>query len=81
MTELTGEEFVYVNAVPSNGSEDFALISHEIPAINVDLVAGSQQDGYELYVHNPKSSFDDSVLWKGAAGYAYMAMRWLKDHK
>ena len=81
LTELTGEDFVTVNAVPSNGSEDFALISHAIPAINVDLVAGSQQDGYTLYVHNPKSSFDDSVLWKGSVGYAYMAMRWLEDNK
>ena len=81
LTELAGEESVIMNAVPSNGSEDFALISQAIPAVNVDLVAGSKQDGYELYVHNPKSSFDDSVLWKGSAGYAFMAMRWLEEHK
>ena len=81
LSELAGEDSVIMNAVPSNGSEDFALISQAIPAVNVDLVAGSKQDGYELYVHNPKSSFDDSVLWKGSAGYAFMAMRWLEEHK
>ncbi|MBQ8589723.1 MAG: amidohydrolase [Firmicutes bacterium] len=81
MTELAGEDYVYMNSVPSNGSEDFALVSHAIPSINVDLVVGSKADGYELYVHNPKSSFDDQYLWKGTAGYAYMAMRWLEEHK
>ena len=81
MGELVGAESVIRVAEASNGSEDFAFVSHDIPSVNMNLVTGSCQDGYCVGVHNPKSSFDDSVLWKGAAGYAYMAMRWLEDHR
>ena len=30
---------------------------------------------------HPKVRFDDSVLYEGAAAYAYMGLRWLSDHK
>ena len=81
MTELVGEDGVIITSETDNGSEDFAFVSHRIPSVNARLVVGSRQDGYLLSVHNPKSSFDDSVLWRGAAAYAYTAMRWLEEHE
>lgn len=81
MTELVGAENVALVKEASNGSEDFAFVSREVPAVNMNLVTGSREDGYLLSVHNPKSSFDDSVLWEGSAAYTYVAMRWLADHR
>ena len=56
-------------------------VKGEVTAVNMNLVTGSREDGYLLSVHNPKSSFDDSVLWEGSAAYTYVAMRWLADHR
>lgn len=63
------------------GSEDFANVSQEIPAIMVALAAGQPQEGYQYPQHHPKVLFDETVLVKGCALYAYTAMRWLAEQE
>lgn len=62
------------------GSEDFAYISHEVPSVMLALAAGQPECGYTYPQHHPKVQFDEAVLAKGSATYAYTAMRWLKEH-
>lgn len=57
-------------------SEDFAYISREIPSIMVALSAGERKDGYDKPLHNPKTKFDERILWKGSAIFASMAMEY-----
>ena len=65
----------------SAGSEDFAFVSQEVPAIMLALAAGTPANGYEYPQHHPKVKFNDVVLGPGSAVYAYSAMRWLEEHK
>lgn len=58
----------------AGGSEDFAYISQQIPAVMVALAAGDP--GYPL--HHPKVRFDEDALPYGAAIYAQCAINWLK---
>lgn len=84
MKELYGEMVIDMSAVnggkAGGGSEDFAFVSHLVPTVGLYLAAGSLSDGYQFGQHNPKVRFDDSVLYKGSAAYAYMALRWLMNH-
>ena len=65
----------------NSGSEDFAYVSHEIPTIMLAMAAGTPKDGYVYPLHHPKVKFDEKVLPFGAAIFAYVAMRWLEEHK
>lgn len=65
----------------AGGSEDFAFVSREIPIVMLALAAGQPQAGYTFPGHHPKVRFDETVLAKGAAVFAYSAMRWLEEHK
>lgn len=65
----------------SAGSEDFAYVSHEVPSVMLALAAGQPQAGYRYPQHHPMVKFDESVLTGGSAVYAYMALRWLEEHK
>ena len=60
------------------GSEDFAYISREIPAVMVGLCAGEEdaKTGEEYPLHHPKVCFDEGVLPLGAALFAASALRW-----
>ena len=58
----------------AGGSEDFAYVSQQVPAVMVALAAGDP--GYPL--HHPKVRFDEDALPHGAAIYAKAAMDWLK---
>lgn len=62
------------------GSEDFAYVSHQVPAIMLALAAGEPAKGYLYPQHHPKVLFDEAVLPVGSAVYAYTAMRWLEEH-
>ena len=73
--ELLGED-AHCLRKRGGGSEDFAFISHQVPAASMFLSAG---DGGGYGLHHPKVVFDDSVLWKGSAIYAHNAMRWLAE--
>ena len=63
----------------TGGSEDFAYVSCEVPTIGMFLGAGNSREGAIYPQHHPKAVFDDSVLSRGAAIYAYMAVRWLEE--
>jgi len=85
LNELLGQGAMSMAALgknkPAGGSEDFAFVSHKVPAVSMFLSAGSSQDGYVYSQHNPKVRFDDSVLSLGSTVYAYTALRWLEEHK
>lgn len=63
------------------GSEDFAYVSHKIPTIMLALAAGNSDKGYTYPLHHPQVKFDEDALPVGATIYAYVAMRWLEEHK
>ncbi len=63
------------------GSEDFAYVSQKVPSIMLALAAGQPEKDYIYPQHHPKVKFDEEALVSGSAVYAYMAMRWLKDHR
>lgn len=62
------------------GSEDFAFISREVPAVSVMLGMGGSEIQYSYPQHHPKANFDDSVLYLGAGAYSYAAIRWLESN-
>jgi hippurate hydrolase len=84
MTELLGNGAMDMTALtggkPGGGSEDFAFVSHHVPTVSMFLTAGNSKEGYVYSQHNPKTRFDDSVLFRGSAAYAAMALRWLQEH-
>ena len=57
------------------------FVSHEVPTVSMFLTAGNANEGYTYGQHHPKVKFDDSVLFEGSSAYAYMALRWLQEHK
>lgn len=71
--ELTGGK-------PSRGggSEDFAYVSQEVPALMLALAAGEPSKGYRFPQHHPRVKFDESVLATGCAVFAYCAMEYLR---
>ena len=71
---FTSEQLNKGNRVSGGGSEDFAYVSHKIPTVMVALSAGSVKDGYVYPLHHPKADFDESVLYKGSAMYAAVAL-------
>ncbi len=85
MTEMFGASAMdmtpFTGGKPGGGSEDFAFVSHEVPTVGMFISAGNSKEGYLYGQHHPKVRFDDSILYKGSAAYAYMALRWLNSQK
>lgn len=85
MSELLGSGALDMSKInggkPGGGSEDFAFVSHHVPTIGTYITAGNSEEGYIYGQHNSKVRFDDNVLYKGSAAYAYMAMRWLEKNR
>ena len=85
MTDLLGRGAMDMAPVtggkPGGGSEDFAFVSHKVPTVSMFIAAGNANEGYAYGQHHPKVKFDDSILFEGSAAYAYMALRWLEEHK
>lgn len=81
--ELFGEKWALATTElgPSRGggSEDFAYVSHQVPAIMLALAAGEPDKGYPYPQHHPKVQFDDAVLSRGAAMFVYAAMKFLEN--
>lgn len=84
MQELYGDMVIDMAAInggrPGGGSEDFAFVSHKVPTVGLYIAAGNSKEGYLYGQHNSKVIFDDSILHRGSAAYAYMALRWLQEH-
>ena len=85
MKELFGEGAFDLSVVSGGkaggGSEDFAFVSHRVPTVSMFLTAGSSKDGYIYSQHHPKVRFDDSVLYRGSAAHAFVALNWLNEHR
>lgn len=67
------------NGARGGGSEDFAYVSQEVPALMLALAAGEPDKGYAFPQHHPKVRFDETVLPIGAAAFTQAAMRWLAE--
>ena len=84
MKELLGDGAMSMAALGGpkvgGGSEDFAFVSCKVPTVGMFLSAGSPKEGYAYSQHHPKVTFDDSILYRGSAAYAYFAARWLEEH-
>ncbi|MCH5195870.1 MAG: amidohydrolase [Oscillospiraceae bacterium] len=84
MKELLGDSAIDLAVISGGkaggGSEDFAFVSHRVPTVSMFLTAGSSKDGYIYSQHHPKVRFDDSVLYRGSAAYAFAALNWLNEH-
>lgn len=81
--ELLGQDGLVIEgeeAVPFS-SEDFSNVLDLVPGIQMFLVTGSIKDGATVPMHNPKIVFDESPMYIGAAILAYVAARWLEEHK
>lgn len=63
----------------AGGSEDFAYVSQEVPAVMLSLSAGSATEGYTQPLHHPKVTFDEGALWVGAAALTILAVESLQD--
>lgn len=61
------------------GSEDFAYVSQQVPALMLALAAGEPAKGHTYPLHHPKVTFDESILPIGSAAFAYSALRYLQD--
>lgn len=59
------------------GSDDFSYISHEVPSLMVALAAGEPDKGFKYPLHHAKTTFDESVLWKGSAALSYCSLNFL----
>ncbi len=73
MEQLWGGKYALINA-----SEDFAYIAQKVPSAIMLLAAGTPTNGYAAPGHNPKTNFDESVLYVGSATYAAIAAAWLQ---
>lgn len=87
LTALLGEGKVFnaaklkaSSAAKSSGSEDFAAVSHRVPALMLALAAGEPGNGYVHPLHHPRADFDERALCSGAAAHAFLAMEWLKQN-
>lgn len=77
---LLGEEKVLTaeklsRTARGSGSEDFAYISQQVPALMLALAAGQKSKGHSYPTHHPKVTFDEESLPYGAAVYAQMALK------
>ena len=82
--ELLGEGNVlpldgYMDDGMLSGSEDFSFVSERVPSFMSIMSMGSTEDGYIYSHHHPKTDFDEKMFFRGAAYYAYYALRWLQD--
>ena len=62
-------------------SEDFALISSEIPSAYFTVGAAVTDTDEHFAQHHPKARFNDAELPLGAAAYAAVALGFIADHK
>lgn len=70
-----------VEEVQMTGSDDFAFITEQIPAVNAFLGAQvSAHTGACYPAHHPKVLFEEDVLPYAAAAYASVADRWLQEY-
>ena len=75
--EIIGSENIFAAQEPMGGSEDFGYITQKVPGVFLTLGAG-RPDAYPM--HNPNMIVDESILVKGSALYANVAIKWLEKN-
>lgn len=81
LRELLGQGAMRVpSSTKGGGSEDFAYVSVNVPAVPLFLAAGNSKEGYTHPAHHPQVRFDENAMPTGAAAHVYMAIRWLQEH-
>ena len=78
-SELLGEEVPEMRA-PFSGSDDLSELSQAAPTCYLILSGGTPEEGYPYPQHNPRVTFNESVLYRGAAVFANAAMEWLREN-
>ena len=88
-TELLGAERIIRQGRPLTGSEDFAFMLEHCPGSYFMIGngtgdgtgegAGEGQPAHACMVHNPGYDFNDDILPVGAAFWALLTQRYLKD--
>ena len=85
LKELFGKEVVFLTEITGQkvmaGSEDFAFITGRVPSVLLMMSLGDFENGCVYPQHHPKAKFEDDILYKGAAAYAHVALRWLEENK
>lgn len=61
------------------GTEDFTSIARQVPAVMLNIGAGSIEGGHNCSMHNPGMVVDEKVLPLGTALYAHCATQYLKN--
>ena len=79
--DIVPEDMILVKNEPSLGSEDFAYVSTKVPAMMINLGAGSRAQGFSYALHSPFVTPDEGCLPIGAALYAHCATEWLRAHQ
>lgn len=64
-----------------SGSEDFACIAKEVPAMMFWLGAEAQDESKIFPQHHPKCVFNEDCMPSGAAVLSESAIRWLRENK
>lgn len=62
------------------GSEDFAAYGALVPALLVNVGAGSEEEGYVWGGHNPHRIMNEDALVTGAATFANCAYNWSQKY-
>jgi hippurate hydrolase len=80
-TELLGAGRVTHQGQPLTGSEDFAFMLEHCPGsyFMIGNGAGEGQTAHACMIHNPGYDFNDDILPVGAAFWALLTQRYLKD--
>ena len=80
-TELVGADRVTRQGRPLTGSEDFAFMLEHCPGsyFLIGNGAGEGEASHACMVHNPGYDFNDEILPVGAAFWALLTQRYLKD--
>ena len=77
--ELVSEDMVTIRKMIA-GTEDFAYVGLNVPAVMINLGAGSIEEGYPIGMHNAGMKLNEDALTLGAATYAHMATEYLKKY-
>ncbi|MCD8022901.1 MAG: M20 family metallopeptidase [Lachnospiraceae bacterium] len=80
-TELLGEENVILTDDSLGAGDDFAHVTDVVPGALLNVGFGTREEGYTYGGHNPHVVFNEAALPVGTAVHAYLAMRWLQEHK
>lgn len=78
--EVAGAEHVRINPELS-GTEDFTMVADRVPAVFLNIGAGSEAGGHVCGMHNPGMTVEEDVLPLGTAVYAHCAARYLEAAK